>query len=889
MGIENLNHLFNPKKVAVIGASDREGSIGAKILRNLIGSGFAGQVFPVNPFRHTIQGLISYPKVSQVPEKVDLAVIATPARTVPSIVEECGASGVSGVVIVSAGFKEAGQQGSNFETQILEHQRKYGLRVIGPHSFGIIRPRINLFATFADKQATPGKIAFISQSASLCASALDWAWDAQVGFSAVVSTGSMLDVDMGDLLDYFGLDSQTKSIMLYVESLKNPRKFMSAAREFTRDKPIIVLKAGRFQESSEATLCHSGALAGDDMIYDAAFRRAGIVRVKGINDLFCCAEALTTQPNPSGTSLTIITNAGGPAILATDKLIARGGKLAQLTEETVQALQGILPLYCSMVNPVDVYEEAASERFRNVLEICLKDSNSDGFLVLYTPQGATDPLALAGTIVELAKQTRKPILTCLMSQDERCREARRILQRSGVPSFNMPEEAVSTFMYMHLYTQNLELLYQTPQEVSVEQADLAQLKGILRHAFCEGRSVLSLPESMRFLEAYQIPSVRTMVAKTVDEAKSLSAEMCYPIVMKALSPQVTHKSKIEGVILNICSPSEIEVFFEELKKKVRRHSETAEFQGVAVQPMVREKGWELLMGSKNDPQFGSVILFGTGGTAAESFNEVSVAFPPLNQVLASRLIEETAIFKRASSSNNPLNVKLIEEILVKFSRLIVDFPEIRAIDVNPLIASEKNVVAVDARIVIEWERFMREVADYREPKLIASYPKQYMATRSLKNGAEVLLRPIRAEDEGHFNELIKSLSAESMQFRFFEVFKEMTHERLSRYCNLDYDRQIAIVAELQQNGHIIGAGRVIAEPDGKSGEFAVLVCDPWQGLGLGSLLMDNIISIAKNMRLERIFAYVLPNNYKMKRLSEKKGFKIEKLDEETVKASLNLL
>jgi acetyltransferase len=331
LGIENLNHLFNPKKVAVIGASDREGSIGAKILQNLMSSGFAGQVFPVNPFRQTVQGLISYQSVSQIPEKVDLAVIATPARTVPSIVEECGASGVSGVVIVSAGFKEAGQQGINFERQILEHQRKYGLRVVGPHSFGVIRPRINLFATFADKQAAPGKIAFISQSASLCASALDWGWDAQVGFSAVVSTGSMLDVDMGDLLDYFGLDSQTKSIMLYVESLKNPRKFMSAARDFTRDKPIIVLKAGRFQESNEATLCHSGALAGEDIIYDAAFRRAGIVRVKGVTDLFSCAEALTTQPNPSGTSLTIITNAGGPAILATDRLIARGGKLAQLT------------------------------------------------------------------------------------------------------------------------------------------------------------------------------------------------------------------------------------------------------------------------------------------------------------------------------------------------------------------------------------------------------------------------------------------------------------------------------------------------------------------------------------------------------------------------------
>jgi acetyltransferase len=890
LGIENLDHIFNPKQIAVIGASEKEASIGAKILKNLAGCGFAGQVFPVNPLRQTVQGLTAYPRISQVPAKIDLAVIATPAQTVPSIVEECGASGVSGIIIVSAGFKEAGQQGSDLERQILEHQKKYGLRIIGPHSFGIIRPRINLFATFADKQASLGRIAFISQSAALCASALDWAWDSQVGFSAVASTGSMLDVDMGDLLDYFGLDPQTKSLMLYVESLKNPRKFMSAAREFARDKPIMVVKAGRFRESGEATLCHSGALAGEDAIYDAAFRRAGIVRVKGINDLFNCAEALTMQPNPCGNSLTIITNAGGPAILATDRLIARGGKLAHLTPETVQALKGILPLYCSMANPVDVYEEAASDRFQSVLEICLKDSNSDGFLVLYTPQGATDPLDLAQMVIELAKQIKKPILTCLMSQDDRCREARRVLQRAGTPSFTMPEDAVSTFMYMHRYTQNLELLYQTPQEVSVERTNLAQLKGILRRAFCEGRSVLSLPESMRFLEAYQIPTVQTMVARTIDEANSLSSELGYPIVMKALSPQITHKSKIEGVILNIWSPSELKVFFEELEKKVRKHSEAAEFQGVAIQPMVRQRGWELLIGSKSDLQFGSVILLGTGGTAAESFKEVSVGFPPLNQALARRLIEDSAVFKRALSSDYPFNSKVIEEVLVKFSQLVADFPEIKAIDVNPLIASEKSAVAVDARIAIDWGRVMREVAEHREQSLIASYPKQYVATRRLKNNAEVQLRPIKAEDEGRFNELIKSLSAESMRFRFFEIFKEMPHERLARYCNLDYDRQIAIVAELQQsNGQIIGAGRVIAEPDGKSGEFAVLVCDPWQGFGLGSLLMDHIISVAKDMRLERIFAHVLSNNYKMIRLSEKKGFKVEILDEETVKASLNLI
>jgi acetyltransferase len=888
LGIEKLSRVFNPKTIAVIGASEREGSIGAKILQNLTRASFAGEVFPVNPFRQTVQGLRAYPRVSSIPVPVDLAIVATPASTVPSIIEDCGVSGVAGAVIVSAGLKERTEHGDNLEAQISEHQKKYGLRIIGTHSFGIIRPKNNLFATFAEKRASLGKIAFISQSAALCAAALDWAWEAQVGFSAVVSTGSMLDVDMGDLVDFFGLDSETRSIMLYMESLKNPRKFMSAARELARDKPIVVVKAGRFRESREAALSHSGALAGEDAIYDAAFKRAGIVRVKGISELFDCAEALTTQPKPLGTSLTIITNAGGPAILATDRLLARGGKLAQLSSETVQELKTVLPFYCSIGNPIDIYEEAPADRFRRTLEICLKDSRSHGFLVLYTPQGATDPLSLAATIIDLAKQATKPILTCLMSQDDRCREARRVLQKAGIPSFTMPEEAVSTFIYMHNYALNLELLYQTPEEIHFAQTHQAQLRALLRRAFCEGRSFLSLPESMRFLDEYRIPAVKTVVAKTAEEAEALSAQLGYPIVMKALSPQVSHKSKIQGVILNIWSPSELKNFFDDLANKVETYSETAEFQGVAIQPMVREKGWELLLGSKNDPQFGPVILFGTGGRATEAFNDVSIGFPPLNQVLARRLIEETTIFKRAASFRQAFDEKLVEDILVKFSKLVSDFPEIASIDINPLIAGPENAVAVDTRVVINRDRLMREVAEHRESSLIAAYPTKYITTRTLKNGEQVLLRPIKAEDEDCFNELIKSLSPESMRFRFFSLIKEMPHETLARYCNLDYDRQIAIVAELQGRHQIIGAGRVIVQPNRKSGEFAVLVTDKWQRLGLGSLLMDYIIDFSRDTRLAGIFAHVLPNNYKMLKLCEKKGFKTEILDEETVKASLVL-
>ncbi len=889
MGIENLNRIFNPKRIAVVGASNREGSIGAKILSNLTGAGYEGEVFPVNPFRQTVQGITAYPSVNKIPCKIDLAIIATPAHTVPQVAEECGKAGVAGVIIISAGLNGTSDDGANLEKQLLEHQKKYGMRVIGPNSLGVIRPRNKLYATFADKKARPGKIAFISQSAALCASAIDWASEAQVGFSAVVSTGSILDVDLGDLIDYFGIDAQTRSIVLYVESIKDGRKFMSAARCSARTKPIMLVKAGRFKESSEAALSHSGALGGEDSVYSAAFKRAGIVRVDAISDLFNCAEALAMQPNPDGSSLTIITNAGGPAIMATDHLVARDGKLSKLSSETVQALKSVLPSYCAIANPIDVYEEATPERFRNVMEICLKDVNSSGFLVIYTHQGATKPFDLANVIVDVAKQTRKPVLTVLMSEDESCWKARRILQRNGIPSFTSPEEAVSTFMYMYNYTQNLELLYQTPEDLPVTQPDSASLRGVLRQAFREGRKILNLPESMRFLEAYKIPTVKTLVAQTPEEAVSASAEIGYPVVLKALSPQVSHKSRIGGVILNVCSKSEIKSIFREVADRVKTYSRTAEFQGVTVQPMIREKGFELLIGSKKDDQFGSTILFGTGGTSTELFKDVSIGFPPLNQTLARRLIEDIALYKHAESTGHPLNVALIEVILAKFSQLVTDFPEIKEIDINPLIVTEKNAVAVDARVVIEWDRMMREVADHQDRSLIASYPKKYVVARRLKNGTEVLLHPVKPEDETRFNEFLKSLSVESMRFRFFEIIKEMSHEMLTRYCNLDYDREIAVVAELNDGDKpIIGAVRLILDPGCKSGEFAVLVGDELQGLGLGSKLMDLLVEIGKDMRVDKIYGYVSVNNYKMLQLCKKKGFEVETFDEETTKASLFL-
>ena len=832
---------------------------------------------------------MAYPTVTKIPKKVDLAIIATPAHLVPQIVEECGIAGIAGIIITSAGFREAGREGVTLENKILEHQRKFGMRIIGPNSFGIMRPKANLCATFGEKRAKPGKIAFISQSAALCASALDWASEAQVGFSAVVSTGSMLDVDFGDLIDFFGTDPQTRSIVLYVESIKNARCFMSAARGFARTKPIVVVKAGRFKESLIPTLSHSGILGGEDAVYDAAFRRAGIVRVEGVMDLFNCAEALAMQPNPSGSNLTIITNAGGPGIMATDRLISLEGKLSQLDPQTTEALRAALPPYCSVANPIDLFEEATPERFRKVIEICLQDSASNGYLIVHSPQSSAASIGIAKAIADLSSRTTKPVLVSLMGSDITCRKARKLLQLRGIPVFSTPEEAVSTFMHMYSYTQNLELLYQTPEELSLNLAVPSSLKATLRRVCNEGRHVLTLLESMPFLAAYGIPTADTFIARTSDEAESLASKIGYPVVMKAISPQVTHKSQAGGVIPNVCSSLEVQSYFDELSKKIKKYSDKAEFQGVAIQPMVKTRGCELFIGSKKDPQFGSVILFGAGGTGAELLNDISIGFPPLNQVLAKHLMEGANICKQAKLLGVAPKVKVIEETLVKFSQLVIDFPEIKEIDVNPLIVTGSSVVAVDARIVIDSERINQRIEPH-EHLVIAPYPSKYVSEWKLKNDVSVALRPIRPEDEVRFNGLFKSLSPETMRLRFFEIIKELSHETLTRYCNLDYDREIAIVAEPKNDSaKLIGAVRLIIDPNRQSGEFAVLVGDEWQGRGLGSKLIDALVRVAKDMRLKRVYGDVLPDNFKMLGLMDAKGFKREiKDDEDLVKVTLQL-
>jgi acetyltransferase len=676
--------------------------------------------------------------------------------------------------------------------------------------------------------------------------------------------------------------------MLYMESVKNARKFMSATRGFARAKPIIVIKAGKFPESAEAAICHTGALCGEDAVYDAAFQRAGIVRVQAIGDLFNCAEALSMQPRPKGPRLTIVTNAGGPGIMATDALISRGGQLSPLSTKTIRALKELLPPYCSNLNPIDILEEATTDRFRTVLNICFNDPNSDGFLVIYTPQGASNPVETAKAISNLSENLRKPLLTCWMGEDD-CWKARKFARKNGIPAFAAPEQAVSTFMYMWSYAQNLQLLYETPEELSVELSIPTYLREVLRKAVDEDREVLTEPESSEFLHAYKIPTAESVTATSLDAAVSAASKIGFPLAMKILSPQVRHKMRAGGVFLDVRSEAEVEKVFQELSHRFDRLKPRGLFEGVVLQPMVKRRGYEILIGAKKDPHFGSVILFGTGGTATELFRDVNIGLPPLNQVLARRLIERTAIYRfLMDREGSCVNQKLLEETLVRFSQLVIDFPEIREITINPLMIDGDGVAAVDTRIEIDKHKLQGK-AQPHEHLVIAPYPLNYSFDWKLKDGRKVAIRPIKPEDEHLLDELFQSFSDATMRFRFFQLVKEMSHDMLTRCCNIDYDREVAMIAECGEGTRkIIGVSRLILQPDGKHGEFAVAVGDRWQGLGLGSKLVDSIIQIGRGMGLESISGDVMTENLKMIQLCRTKGFKIQQLDEELVKATLDL-
>lgn len=890
----NLDKIFNPKSVAVIGASDEEGTVGYALIKNFTELGFSGKVFPVNIRKTEILGLKVYLTVEQIPEPIDLAVIATPAKTVPDILEQCGKTGIKGIIIISAGFKEIGAEGKALEEKITEIKNRYDLRIIGPNCLGIIRPSINLNATFMDKMPKPGNIAFISQSGALGSAILDWAIDQNIGFSNFVSVGSMIDVDFGDLIDYFGTDPKTRSILMYIEGLTEARKFLSAARHFARTKPIIVVKAGKYTESAKAAASHTGSLTGEDMVYDAAFKRAGIVRVEEIADLFNAAEVLGMQPFPKGPNLAIITNAGGPGVMATDALIAKNGKLARLSPKTMEYLDSILPSYWSRGNPIDILGDAKADRYKAVLEACLNDEDVDGILIIYTPQAVADPVQIAKNITELIKSKdyhNKTILTSFMGSGS-VEDANRIYNENNIPTYTTPEQAIKTYMYMYQYKRKLELLYETPEELPVDATPPKRpIMVILRNAATENRELLTEAEAKKLLEYYNFPVVKTCVATTPEEAVSLANQIGYPVVLKILSPQITHKTEAGGVILDINSDKEVREAYQQIIQNAKEYNPNAEIQGITVQKMIKRQGYEVILGAKTDPLFGPVILFGMGGVGVELFKDFSLGLPPLNQTLVRRMLEETKVYQLLKGYRNvpPANIKLLEEIMVQFSQMLIDFPQIKEIDINPLFITETEAFAFDARIIVDKERAFEKLEPHQH-LVISPYPKKYETTWKLRDGREVLLRPIKPEDEPLWLEMFQNFSEESIRYRFFQIIKDTPHEMRVRYCNIDYDREIAIIAELTEEGRrkILGVVRVSIEPDGKSGEIAFIIADLWQGLGLGTKMVDHTIDICKDMGIETLHAIMLPDNHRAINLTRKMGFALKYMEDGTVKGTLNL-
>jgi len=887
-----LDNIFNPKSIALIGASDEEGSVGYILMKNLTEMGYKGHVYPVNIRKQEILGIKAYPAVSKLPEIVDLAIIATPASTVPDIVEECGTSGIKGIIIISAGFKETGASGKILEEKILEIKKKYDMRIIGPNCLGIIHPDIGLNATFIPKKQRSGSIAFISQSGALGSAILDLAAHENISFSNFVSVGSMIDVNFGDLIDYFGTDPKTKSILMYIEGITDARKFMSAARHFSRTKPIIVVKSGRSIESAKAAASHTGAITGEDMVYDAAFKRAGIVRVKDIADLFNCAEAIGKHPLPRGPNLAIITNAGGPGVMASDAIISLGGKLAQLGNATIEKLNTILPPHWSKGNPVDILGDAKAKRYEDALEACFIDENVNGVLIIYTPQGGSDPAEIAEKILDIysKKKFSKPYLTSFMGYED-VEKANHILTENGVPTYSTPEQAVATYMYMYQYKRNLELLYETPVELPVDSAPPKQpLLSIIRNAVKEDRYTLTETESKKFLEYYNIPVVKTRVARTADEAAMCASQTGYPVAVKILSPQITHKTDVGGVKLDINSEPELRLAFDDIIQSAKEHKPDAHIQGVTVQKMIKTKGIEIILGAKTDSLFGPVIMFGRGGVDVEIYKDVAIGLLPLNQILARRMMEETKVYQLLKGYRNrpPARIKLLEEIIVRFSQMMVDFPQLKEFEMNPLLIDENEALALDSRGMINKEGIN---AKPHENLVISPYPEKYKSLWKLRDGRTVLLRPIKPEDEPLWLEMFHNFSQESLHFRLFQTILEpVAHEFSARYCNIDYDRELAIVAEIEEGGQrkMLGVVRLNLEPSEKTGELSFIVTDTWQGHGLGSKMVDYMIEICKDKKLESINAIMLQDNHRAIKLLQEMGFVVDPPGDGTQRATLDL-
>jgi acetyltransferase len=895
VSIKNLEVFFTPKRIAVIGASEDPDSAGYFILRNMIGKGFKGVVYPVNPSSESVQGVEAYKTISDIPHAVDLAILARPVGEIPAILEECGKKKVKGVSIICPDFELSAEDGGFFPT-IQQLSLRYNFRLLGPDTFGFIRPSINLNASLFPKMPKSGSTAFISQSATLTTALLDRAIDKNFGFSYIISRGTKkVDLGLSDLIDFLGVDPKTRAIILYIEHIERGRKFMAAVRSFARSKPIVVVKAGTFDVPARAALTHSGILAGEDKVYDAVFKRAGAVRIDEILDLFYLAETLSQEKRPKGKRLAVVTNAEAPSILAVDALLRLEGELSVLSEATIKDLHDNLPAARQIQNPINLVTHASPRDYKIAVENCLRDPDVNGLLVIHVPSFGTQPEKTAEAIVAARQENPAVPLFTVWMGGGLVQSAREFLNRKAIPTFVTPEQAVRSFIYLYRYDYNLQLLQETPETILRGfSPGKDEARKVVRSALDQKRLVLRMNEVKEILEAYGIQVIATKRAGDEDEAVRCAEEIGYPVVLKIESEKIFRKREIDGLIFNLKNEGSVRKAFGKLRDLAISGGDPDAH--VLVQPMITQHGHELVIGAKKDPAFGSVIVFGTGGELLEAFCDYAVGLPPLNQTLARRLMEETKIYKFLLTQDHYGDtLRLLEEMLVRFSYLLVDFPEIKEIDINPFFVTRGKAFVLDAGIILEKE-VTRDVESFKgelcPPHLsICPYPFQYIQEITLDNGVPALIRPIRPEDEPLIYALFTTLSEETIVSRFNQRLTDMPHERLARYCQLDYERELAFVAvtkESPEKEQVIADVRILKMADLETAELAILVTDEWQGHGIGTVLMDYCVRIARELEIRTLWMEILRTNSKMLHLSTASGFKEAGTDDDMVRVVLEL-
>lgn len=877
MGSHYLDRLFAPESIAVFGANERPDSVAGRVYDNLRQGGFAGSIYAVNPKHKRIYGQPCYRSLEAIGKPVDLAVIATPAPTIPGIVQVCGEHGVRIAIVISAGFNPDDKNGSELKQALLESARQHNMRLLGPNCLGLIRPRAGMNATFSKNTANAGQLALISQSGALCTSILDWAAARDIGFSAIVSLGNAADIGFGDLLDYLAQDVHTRSILLYIEGVRDARSFISGLRIAARMKPVVLIKAGRHEAGSRAAVTHSGAMIGADDVFDAALQRAGVVRVTTIEQLFSAAQLLATRHRVDGNRLAIITNGGGLGVMAADRAIDLGVSLATLSEESIAGLNDVLPAHWSCTNPVDLLGDADESRYRTAVETCLADAGVDGVMVMLSPQAMTDPLACAQAVIDARNISDKPLLACWMGEQQ-VGPANRLFAEQHLPYFPNPESCVEAFAYLAAHLQNQKLLLQVPGPLlKLSEPDLDDARRIIQGVLAEGRSILTIAESKALLQNFAIPVTQSVVCHSEAAALQAAESLGYPVAMKIDSKDITHKSDVGGVRLNIESPQVLSHHFKSLLDDVGRSNPEASIDGVTVESMyLPANGRELIVGVISDPVFGPAITFGAGGIRVEVLRDRAVAIPPLNRYLTEQMINQTRIARLLDQFRNvpAIDREALVQVLRHVSEMVCELPEIRGLDINPLIADEAGVMVLDARIVVAAQAQTRDRYGHMA---IHPYPNHLVAKWQLEDGTNIKIRPIRPEDASIEQSFVRELSFESKHFRFMQGLNELTEQMLVRFTQLDYNRELALIAVLEQADNVteLGVARYVTNADGESCEFALVVADKWHHKGIGTRLMTALIDAASDRGLKSMNGEILSDNRNMRRLVENLGFSVQ--------------